>query len=123
MSRKTKPKPDRFLRQLAEAYLSEDTAERLSQARLNASMQLEDLAMHQPEAFWECLLLLLERRPGLDTLVSLATPLTWLLRLHPDQFDERVAGLARRDSQMWDIVSAVDRDRIAPDVSAKLGSK
>jgi hypothetical protein len=65
--------------------------------------------------------LLLEGRPGLDDLVGLgAGPVTWLLRWHPDQFDERVAGLIRRDRQMWEIGIEIERERIAPDVFAKI---
>jgi hypothetical protein len=88
---------------------------------MEAKLQLDDLAMHDPEAFWRFLLLLLERKPGLTHLVGLgAGPLTWLLRWHPDDFDERVAGLIRRDGQMWDVAVEVDRQRVAPDVYAKL---
>ena len=76
--------------------------------------------MHAPEAFWDFLSLLLERRPGLSELIALASSLTWLLRYYPDHFDERVAGVARRDEQMREILSAVDPDRIAPDVWAKI---
>lgn len=88
---------------------------------MEAKLQLDDLAMHDPEAFWHFLLLLLESRSGRNHLVGLgAGPLTWLLRWHPDSFDERVAGLIRRDTQMWDVAIEVDRERIAPDVYAKL---
>jgi hypothetical protein len=64
---------------------------------------------------------LLERQPGLTHLVGLgAGAVTWLLRWHPDDFDERVAGLIRRDRQMWDVAVEIDRQRVAPDVFAKL---
>ena len=76
--------------------------------------------MYDPEAFWQFLLLFLERRSGLTDLVGLGLSLTWLLRYHPDQFDERVAGLVRRDRQAREIVSGIDQERIAPDVWAKL---
>lgn len=116
---KTAPKVNRAIRELVDAYLEGGTAP-WSDRGLEAESQVEDLAKYDPEAFWQFLLLLLERRPGLSDRVPLGRSLTWLLRYYPDQFDERVAGLARRDRQMRDIISAVDQDRIAPDVWAKL---
>lgn len=122
MSRKAKNSPeDRADRALLDAYLDDGRAGPEPRAWMEAKLQLDDLAMHDPEAFWRFLLLLLERKPGLTHLVGLgAGPLTWLLRWHPDDFDERVAGLIRRDGQMWDVAVEVDRQRVAPDVYAKL---
>jgi len=117
--RKTPPKPDRFLRILLEAYMDDESADPPAR-HFESLQQLDDLAMHDPETFWEFVLLLLERPRGLTYLVGLGMALTWLLRWHPDHFDERVAGLARRDPQMREIVSALDAARIAPDVWAKL---
>jgi hypothetical protein len=115
MSRKVKKlrSEGRADRALLEAYLGDGFT--------TWFIQLDDLAMHDPEAFWRFLLLLLERKPGLIHLVGLgAGPLTRLLRCHPDDFDERVAGLVRRDRQMWDLAAEIDRERVAPDVYAKL---
>ena len=47
-------------------------------------------------------------------------PLTWLLRRYPDDWVERVAGLARRESRMSALVSGVDQDRVAPDIWRQL---
>jgi len=118
--RRTPPKQDRALRALLEAYLDDGGAQPPPDRHFEASQQLEDLAMHDPEAFWQFLLLLLEHDRGLTSLVGLGVALTWLLRWHPDDFDERVAGLASRDQQMRDIVTGLDFERIAPDVRARL---
>ncbi|MEW5684058.1 MAG: DUF6869 domain-containing protein [Pseudomonadota bacterium] len=106
-------------RRLVEAYLRAGAEPWWPPGR-EAEAQVDNLAMHDPETFWQFLLLLLERRPGLTDLVHLGGALTWLLRYHPDQFDERVAGLARREQQMRDVLSSVDPNRIAPDVWAKI---
>lgn len=110
---------DQATRDLVEAYLRAG-AEPWWEPGRETEGQVENLAMHAPEAFWDFLSLLLERRPGLTDLVPLGMSLTWLLRYYPDHFDERVAGLARQDQQMRDILSAVDPDRIAPDVWTKI---
>lgn len=110
---------DRATRDLVEAYIRAG-AEPWWEPGREAEGHVENLAMHAPEAFWDFLSLLLERRPGLSELVGLGTAMTWLLRYYPDRFDERVAGGARRDQQMRDILSGVDPDRIAPDVWAKI---
>ena len=123
MSKRSKAttKPTPAMRRLVEAYLNDGGAGPEPEAYRAAKQQLDDLAMHEPEALWEFLILLLEGRPGLDDLVGLgAGPVTWLLRRHPDQFDERVAGLIRRDRQMWEIGIEIERERIAPDVFAKI---
>lgn len=110
---------DRATRDLVEAYLRAGSEPWWEPGR-EAERQVESLAMHAPEAFWDFLSLLLERRPGLSDLVPLGTSLTWLLRYYPDHFDERVAGLAGQDQQMREILSAVDPNRIAPDVWTKI---
>lgn len=117
--KRTAHRVDRAARDLVEAYLRAGLEPWWEPGR-EAEAQVENLAMHAPEAFWDFLSLLLERRPGLTDLVDLGGALTWLLRCYPDQFDERVAGLARRDQQMRDILSAADPGRIAPDVWTKI---
>lgn len=110
---------DQAARDLVEAYLRAG-AEPWWEPGREIEVQVENLAMHAPEAYWDFLSLLLERRPGLTDLVPLGMSLTWLLRYYPDHFHERVAGLARQDQQLRNILSAVDPDRIAPDVWTKI---
>lgn len=119
--RKATPKPAPAMRRLLQAYLNDGGAGPEPEAYRAAKQQLHDLAMHEPEALWEFLQLLLEGRPGLDDLVGLGGgPVTWLLRWHPDQFDERVTGLIRRDPQMREIGIEIEPERVAPDVYAKV---
>lgn len=110
---------DRATRELVQAYLRAGSEPWWEPGR-QAEVQVGNLAMHDPESFWLFLQLLLEQRPGLTDLIDLGGALTWLLRYYPDQFDERVAGLARREQQMRDILSAADPNRIAPDVWTKI---
>lgn len=52
-----------------------------------------------------------------DTLRDLGeSGLYWLLRRHPDDYDQRLAALVRRDERFRLLVQEIDSDRIAPDV-------
>jgi hypothetical protein len=82
-----------------------------------ASQQVDDLAFDQPELFWRFLELAVGSDISLSALSDVGWgPLTWLLRRHPDDWAERIAGFALRDERMRALVSGVDQERIAPDV-------
>jgi len=84
---------------------------------LEASQRVDDLAYHQPELFWRFLELVAGSDIPLGDLSDIGWgPLTWLLRRYPDDWGERVAGLAKRDERMMALAHGIDRDRIAPDI-------
>lgn len=86
-----------------------------------ASQQIEDLAMQEPETFWRFMELALDSPATAYELRDLGHgPLLWLLRYYPDNFDKRVAGAVRRDQRMRSLVGEMDQDRVAPDVWRQL---
>jgi len=110
---------DGQIRQLVDAYLSsgsEDWSEG------GVATRVEDLATGDPDRFWQFLELLLENQLGLNDLVALGRPLTSLLRYHPDLMTDGLASAARQSRQMRDALTAVDSDRVAPDVWKKVSS-
>jgi hypothetical protein len=110
--RKLERKRDLELSDLACRY-----ADRTSPAHHEARQLVDDLAFDQPELFWRFLELVVGSDIPLTDLGDIGWgPLTWLLRRHPDDWGERVAGLAKSDERMRALIDGVDQDRIAPDV-------
>jgi hypothetical protein len=90
---------------------------------LDATQIVDDLAFHEPDLFWQFLELAAASDIDLDNICDLGWgPLTWLLRLHPDDYVEKVASAARRDPRLRWIVGGVDQDRVAPDIWRRLRS-
>ena len=109
---------EKRLRELLAEYVS--TTE---QVRSDAGQQIDDLAFHEPELFWRLLEVALLADVDVERLRNIGWgPLTWLLRRFPDDFADRVAGAARRDARMRQIVAGVEQDRVAPDVWRRLQS-
>jgi hypothetical protein len=95
----------------------------ISAEQLEASQVVDDLAFYDPTAFWTFIELAAESDFELERLKPIGWgPLTWLLRLHPDDFVERVAGGALRDPRIRWMVERIDQDRVAPDVWRRLQS-
>ena len=123
LSRRERP-TERWLATLLAAYSRRGGGDiPTREAYHQASQQLDDLASHEPETFWRFLELALEAPTPFEALSGLGRgPLMWLLRYYPDHFDKRVAGAARRDQRMRQLVAEIDPDRIAPDVWRQLGA-
>lgn len=99
------------------SVLAYEYADRASPRHADASQRVDDLAYHHPELFWRFLELVVGSNIPLDDLSDLGWgPLTWLLRRYPDDWGERVAGLAKSDGRMMTLAASIDDDRIAPDV-------
>src|ERR1700742_2077234 len=96
------------------SYIGTRNADR---TRTEASIELENLAMFEPSTFWEFIEHLAATSASAEALEGLGERgLYWLLRKHPDEYSERIAGLVRRDKRFRRLVREVDADRIAPDV-------
>jgi hypothetical protein len=117
--KQTDQRTDKWLRELLADYVNQiaNDGTHANKAHFDAVQQVDDLAFHVPETFWRFLELALSSGTDLRLLGDIGWgPLTLLLRRHPDDFVERVAGFARRDARMRELVSGIEMDRIAPDV-------
>lgn len=113
--RKSKQRLDRWAERMLASYIEDKTT--ADRTRIEASMELADLAMFDPAIFWEFIEFAAASNTPVDRLAGLGHDgLYWLLRNHPDDYDKRLAGLVRRDERFRILVRELDPDRIAPDV-------
>ena len=114
---------EKWLGELLTAYLNRQapTGTAAQKAHFDATQQVDDLAFHDPETFWQFLEVALASEASAEDLGDIGWgPLTWLLRYYPDDFVERVEGLSRRDDRMRRLVASVEHDRVAPDIWRRL---
>jgi hypothetical protein len=120
MTKRDTKKPDRTRQRLEKwlawvlaAYVRGHPDEEYSEA----STQLHDLAMFEPETFWYFMEYVATSDIPAEKLHNLGRfGLYWLLRHYPDAYDKRVAALVREDERFRQLIREVDPDRIAPDV-------
>lgn len=112
-SDKTRQHLDKWLAWALAAYVRGYPDEEYSEA----SSQVYDLAMFEPETFWYFMEYVAASNIPAENLNGLGEcGLYWLLRHYPDSYDKRLAGLVREDERFRHLIQEVDPDRVAPDV-------
>lgn len=113
--KKAKQRLDLWLERMLASYVGDER--KADRTRVEASIELGNLAMFDPTMFWEFIEYVAASDVQSDQLGGLGNGgLYWLLRNHPDDYDKRLAGLVRRDARFRLLMRELDPDRIAPDV-------
>ncbi|WP_156467288.1 MULTISPECIES: hypothetical protein [unclassified Phenylobacterium] len=114
LARKARQRFDRWLERILASYISDES--KADRTRVEASIELGDLASFEPETFWWFIEYVEASSVPVEKLEGLGFDLFTLLRNYPDRYDKRIAGLVRRDERFRVLMGEIDPDRVAPDV-------